>query len=567
MAELARLPLAGLARPTAAPGTRVVCTDGTSRASWLARVRAWRRRLRAEPSPAVALYDEDAFEFSAALYGAWGAGKTVWLPGDLLPGTLAALSAQAPRRIGRWPGAPEEPPDQGEPAPEAATDADERALDPQVRALVLFTSGSTGEPTPVPKTLAQLDAEIDALEVAFGPALGQAQVQGTVSHQHIYGLLFRVLWPLSAGRPFARRRLEYNEELVPLGEAPLALVASPAHLKRLPGNQDWQRLAGGLRRVFSSGGPLPPDAAREVERLWGQAPVEVLGSTETGGIAHRRGGDLATAWVALPGVQWRIDEGHLSIRSPHLGHGDWWRSPDRAEAGPAGGFLLRGRADRIVKIEERRISLASVESALQGSPWLDELRVLPLPGPRTLLAVVATLGPAGQALLATAGRAGLLQQLRSTCGGAIDPVAWPRRWRFVDALPLDAQGKTSQRRLAELFRPHLPPVTWLERGPERARLSLVADPELAGFDGHFPGHPILPGVVLLDWVQRLGREAFGLQGSVRRMDTVKFQHLVRPGQALQIELACSAGALAFRVQGAPGVHASGTLRFEAPAHG
>ena len=562
MPEAGRVPLHLLALAASAPGARAVCTDGADRRQWLARLEAWRARLAREPATAVALHDEDGFECSAALFGAWLAGKQVWLPGDLLPGTRAALDAVAPLRIGAWPG--EEAVRAGDGAPDEVHGA---ALDPQAASLVLFTSGSTGEPTPVTKRLAQLDAEVAALEAAFGGALGTAQVQGTVSHQHIYGLLFRLLWPLSAGRPFARRRLEYNEELVPLGEPPLALVSSPAHLKRLPPTQDWRRLAGGLRRVFCSGGPLPADAARDVTRLWGQAPVEVLGSTETGGIAHRTGGGLATAWTALPGVSWRIDDGHLAIRSPHLGHDAWWRSQDRAEAGGEGGFLLRGRADRIVKIEERRISLEAVEAALRDTPWLAESRVVPLPGARTLLAVAATLTEAGRRKLAQEGRAGLVQGLREARGGRLDPVAWPRRWRFVDALPVDPQGKTSQRELLALFRPHLPAVTWIERGPARARLTLVAHEDLAGFQGHFPGHPILPGVVLLDWVRTLARDAFGLSGAVHRMDTVKFQHLVRPGQALEIELTWAPGQLGFRVQGAAGVHASGKLVFDEAADG
>lgn len=555
MPEAPRIPLARLALAAAAPDGQRVCTDGSDRRQWRTRVQAWREALAPLTAPAVALHHEDGFEFSAALFGAWLAGKEVWLPGDLLPATLAGLDAAAVARIGQWPGA------QALAAGAGGGAEVDASLDPRAARLVLFTSGSTGEPTPVRKHLEQLEAEVAALEACFGPALGAAQVHGTVSHQHIYGLLFRLLWPLSSGRPFARRRLEYNEELVPLGESPLVLVASPAHLKRLPDTQDWRRLAGNLRRVFSSGGPLPADAAREVERLWGQAPVEVLGSTETGGIAHRAGGGPATAWTALPGVQWRIEDGQLAIRSPHLGHGDWWRSPDRAEAGPDGGFLLRGRADRILKIEERRISLDAVAAALGDTPWLQELRVVPLPGPRTLLAAAATLTPAGAAILQSQGRAGLVQRLREACGGRLDPVAWPRRWRFVDALPMDAQGKTSQRRLAELFRPHLPPVTWIERGPAQARLTLVASADVAGFEGHFPGRPILPGVVLLDWVRRLGREAFGLEGPVRRMDTIKFQHLVRPGHALDIALARSPGTLEFRVQGAAGVHASGKLHF------
>ena len=65
------------------------------------------------------------------------------------------------------------------------------------------TSGTTGEGRWIPKALRHLEDEIETLEAVFGARLPRgARVFATVSHQHIYGLLFRVLWPLGAGRPF-----------------------------------------------------------------------------------------------------------------------------------------------------------------------------------------------------------------------------------------------------------------------------------------------------------------------------------------------------------------------------
>ena len=67
------------------------------------------------------------------------------------------------------------------------------------------TSGTTGEGRWIPKALRHLEDEVEALEAAFGARLPDGtRVFATVSHQHIYGLLFRVLWPLgsSAGSRF-----------------------------------------------------------------------------------------------------------------------------------------------------------------------------------------------------------------------------------------------------------------------------------------------------------------------------------------------------------------------------
>ena len=538
----------------AVPADHPVAPDG-DRGAWLQRVQAWQCVFAAYAGRDIALAHDDAFEFSAALFAAWQANATPWLPADTLPATLARLADAGLVFAGQLP-------DGLQPAAsDAAASQPKQALDPERCELVLFTSGSTGEPAAIRKRLRQLDAEVAALESAFGDRLQGATVHGTVSHQHLYGLLFRVLWPLAAGRASARLRVVYNERLTELDDGRIALVASPAHLKRLPTGQNWQALARNLAAVFSSGGPLPVDAAQQVQALWKLAPIEVFGSTETGGIAWRQADGARHAWCPLPGVDCRVREEHLEVRSAHLPNADWFSTSDRVLIDADGQFVLQGRADRIVKVEERRISLDAIEVRLRDSDALQDVRLVTLPGKRVLLAVAAVPSEAGQQLLASAGRPGLVAQLRDWLDGHCDPIALPRRWRFLDALPIDARGKTSVRALQALFRPLMPAVHWRERTPARATAQLLAGEELAAFEGHFPQASILPGVVLLDWAMRLGREAFGIDAIPLRMEGLKFQHLVRPGTQLDAQLHWHDGQLQFRFSSCHGVHASGRLRF------
>ena len=562
LADRMRIPLTQLGLPDIADiadaDTQV--SPGIGREQWRMRVRAWREALASCAGRDVALACDDSLEFSAALFGAWQAGATPWLPGDALPATLDALRDRGLMFAGDLPG--------GLRAEDvvAQDDAALHALDAEACALVLFTSGSTGEPVAIRKSLRQLDAEVDALERVFGAQAGDdAVVHGTVSHQHIYGLLFRILWPLSTGRMFVPQRLAYPEQMTTLGPQPAVLIASPAHLKRLPDTQDWQRLASALRVVFSSGGPLPVDAALNVQRLWGQAAIEVFGSTETGGIAWRCGDGSRAPWQPLPQVEWRIDAGLLDVRSSHLPSSEWWSTSDRARDAGGGCFELLGRADRIVKLEERRISLDAIQLRLQDSDLLDEVRVIALPGHRVLLAVAAVASANGQRLLDAEGRPALVERLRAWLAGHCDPIALPRRWRFLEALPVDARGKTRERDLAALFRPLMPEPSWQSREHDKATATLLASADLAAFEGHFPQVAVLPGVVLVDWAVRLGREAFGVSGNLQLMEALKFQQLVRSGALLTVELDWRPGLLGFRFSSARGVHASGRLRFEEPA--
>ncbi|KFI08181.1 AMP-binding protein [Massilia sp. BSC265] len=530
----------------------------------LARVRAWTALGHRTPATQVALYHEDSLEFAGSLLGAWLSGKTVWLGADVLSATCTALDARVGAFWGQFPAqhAPQSPGIgddwQGEWAPPA----------PDFPALVVFTSGSTGAPVPIPKRLSQLTSEIAALEVQFGYGLGAAAIVSTVSHQHIYGLLFRVLWPLAQGRPVHAARHEFPETLAPaLAERPCVLLASPAHLKRLPEHLDWRGAVRQLRAVFSSGGMLEQEASEHAGALLGQAPIEVYGSSETGGVAWRRR-PLGEVWQALPGVQWRLGaDGLLEVQSDHAGPDGWQRLADRAEAG-RGGFLLRGRADRIVKIEEKRISLDAIEAALLAGGLASEARVVPVPAPgRQVLAAFVVPSEAGQAVLGGEGRSALSRRLRTLLADGIEAVALPRRWRYLDHMPVNAQGKTTQAALLALLdeRPRYPQLRLVEQAQEQAAsrvlLELRVPANLLYFDGHFSVAPVLPGVVQVDWAIHYGRQYFGLGPSFGGIHALKFQQMIRPEQPVRLELVhdSAKGQLQFRYFSDAGAHASGRI--------
>ena len=549
LADVALQPLPG--RTFARSGGRVL-----DHAAFHREFVRWHAAFGAAPGARFALHFEDATRFAAALFGAWHAGKTVVLPGDPLSGTQARLQPHVDGFAGDWPGAVAL-------SEGVATDGVFAPLDPEATRLVVFTSGSTGEPVAIEKRLRQLDAEVRALERALGEGLEDVAVHGTVSHQHIYGLLFRVLWPLAAGRAIVPRAFFPEDLLAAMEGHDAVLVASPAHLKRLPAQLDWSLLHGRLRAVFSSGGALPAEAAHDVARLLAVPPTEILGSSETGGIAWRRWDQEQPAWQPLPGVDWQLTEGALEVRSPHLAEPAWWRTQDRAEADGAGGFRLLGRADRIVKVEERRVSLDALERQIQAHPAVREARVLLLGGSRSALAAVVVVEAGVPFPDDAAGRRALANTLSRHLAGAQDAVTRPRRWRFVAAMPANAQGKVTEATLTALFRPERPEAHWTLREPAHARVELPLDASLAVFEGHFTQAAILPGVAQLDWAVQLAREVFPLPSQFLRMEALKFQRVARPGDVIRLDLEWQAerGTLVFRYVSEHGPHASGRVVF------
>jgi acyl-coenzyme A synthetase/AMP-(fatty) acid ligase len=608
MRDAAWHPLTDLPRTASSTSSTVAWRGGQalSAADFAAQAAAWRDVLVKQPGTRWALFTEDTFDFACALFGAWHAGKTVVLPGDMQDDTVARLRGVADGFLGDLPGA------LARPAP--ARETMFAPLDRAATQLVVYTSGTNGEPLAIAKKLAQLDAEVHALEARFGalcdtglapvnlatePMAGfvDADADGdvetpviwaTVTHQHIYGLLFRVLWPLAAGRPFAAQRLVFNEEIALNVSGPSVLVASPAHLRRLPEAVDWSPVRAGLRAVFSSGGPLPPEAADATLALLGAAPVEVYGSSETGGVAWRQRARHGDTWQPLPGIEFRVEDGELAVRSPHLPELAWFHTADRATPAADGmdGFELHGRADRIVKIEEKRVSLSALEQRLATSADVAEARVLMLADERPVVdaagvvlphavrpAAVVALTEAGRAKLARIGKPALVGELRALLLAAVDRVALPRRWRLVDALPVNAQGKSTEALLGALFaapvdaRPVRPQPRWRITEPAHAQASIALDPALQVFDGHFPGSPILPGVAQVDWAIAFARERFDMPARFLRLDTLKFSQPALPGMHLDVELTWNAATatLQFEYRSTAGRHSSGRVVFAAEA--
>ena len=586
-ADMLQLPYAGCAA-----GLTVAYRDGNAvdNRAFRSRTAAWHRLLAGMPGRRFALFLEDSIDFSSALYGAWLAGKTVYLPGDALAATCASLSTTVDGFLGdfgsEWsPLMPQDGPDEFE---------TESALDSRLSAdfdgLVVYTSGSSGDAQAIPKRLSQLATEVATLEQLFGARAGDAEVLATVSHQHIYGLLFKVLWPLAAQRAVHVRSAVFLEELMPrMQSKPCMLISSPAHLKRFPDSTlRAPRDAMQLRAIFSSGGPLSPEAADATRDLLGMAPIEIYGSSETGGIAWRQRADNNDdSWTAMPGVQWRLQpaDALLEVRSPHLRDAGWLQMADRAIIKTVGGeqrFILQGRADRIVKLEEKRISLDAIERRLCASPLVAAARVLLHAAPQRRAGIVAFVIPSesGRAMLENGGKPALNQQLKATLAGTVEAIALPRSWRYLDALPLNAQGKTTQAELLALLTPETPQEAQQETPPQPTRptmpaaalrrqdaqhveLELRIAPDLLYFDGHFDNAPILPGVVQLDWAIAFGRRYFDLPPVFSAVHTLKFQQVIQPDTSIMLDLQHdpSKGSLSFRLHSATGQHASGRIVF------
>ncbi len=481
----------------------IVAVKGDQRLSaqaLMTQVDVWLTIIDQYPGQRWAVYHTDSAEFLAIVLALWQRGKTACVPGDNQPGTVARLCHQVQQFAGcfysdentskvrcfmapaplNW--QPETALDLSEQTSSLKAENRWQIAERHYPALEIYTSGSTGEPKAICKTLAQLELEIELLGQQW-PQLSQEAantlVLSTVSHQHFYGLIFRLLLPLTNGQWLDSEICEYPEDIFYRAQQqpdlPFQLISSPSHLSRLPDALPWHQLADRCLGITSAAAPLQRKDSVSVQQQLASLVREIYGSSETGVVAWRcqaLEGDEDALWQALPGIQVQPDHsGCLQLCSPYADDTDWYALPDRVEF-IGQGFKLLGRMDRIVKIEGKRVSLTALETQVQNSPWVAQSRALALEKKRVESAIVIELNDEGWRHYHQQGKKWLVKQLKSELQGHFETVMLPRRWRFVEQLPYNAQGKITQQQLELLFQTNTEQANAVSRNiPSQADVS------------------------------------------------------------------------------------------------
>ena len=318
--------------------------------------------------------------------------------------------------------------------------------------LSIYTSGSSGEPKAIARNFEQVIKEIATLESLWGLSVQGCLFTASVSHCHIYGLLFRLLWPFLTQRPISLQFIAFEEILIEiLNQYPTCiLISSPAFLKRLSEHNFKKINNTALSHVFSSGGKLENEEAKRSAAILGVEDItQIYGSSETGGIAYKNT-KLNSYWHLLPLVEMQINDQILSVKSPYCYQSNWLNTNDLVRL-HGDYFELLGRADSIAKIEEKRVSLLDIEYYLAPFPLIADVRALALKRHRDYIALVIVLSDEGKRFLQYYGKNNLNNKIKLFLSTKFENVLLPKQIRIIDQIPMNAQGKTSKQELKALF--------------------------------------------------------------------------------------------------------------------
>jgi acetyl-CoA synthetase len=342
------------------------------------------------------------------------------------------------------------------------------ALAPADPALIVFTSGTTGEPRAALHAQSYLTGQRTQAEHWLGARKNDLVWCTTATGWSKSARnVFLAPWLCGAAAMIVDGRFDPDARLALIEREGVSVLCQAPTEYRLLAKRAELRPVGSLRRAVSAGEALNP----EVIEAWREgAALEIhdgYGQTETGqltgnlvGAAVREG----SMGVPLPGFELRIADGGgpgeldvagtLELRvascptffSGYLGEepfaGEWWSTGDIVRQDGDGYLWYEGRNDDLILSAGYRIGPFEVESALLTHPSVADAAAVAAPD--------AERGSVVRAIVVARGREPseeLARELQEHVKAVTAPYKYPRIVEFADELPRTASGKIKRAEL------------------------------------------------------------------------------------------------------------------------
>ncbi len=242
--------------------------------------------------------------------------------------------------------------------------------------LLFFTSGSSGFPVGAFKSEENLLREVESLKKVVATRKIK-KVVVTVPFVHIYGILAGLLLPMALGDVTLVVKEDFLPyELIEESRDDTLVITTPVFIKalaKLPIEISLSKTT-----FISSTAPLSLEDVTIFEKKYSSNVVQLFGSTETGGIAYKKGN--RREWSALDGVTISTHQERLNVTSPFISPyllrekieklEQPYQTEDIVEIKERT-FVLIGRSNKLIKIAGKRISALQIETILEEIPEID----------------------------------------------------------------------------------------------------------------------------------------------------------------------------------------------------
>jgi malonyl-CoA/methylmalonyl-CoA synthetase len=353
---------------------------------------------------------------------------------------------------------------------------------PERRALILYTSGTTGRPKGAVSTHANITAQIAALIQAWAWSPADRTLLVLPLH-HVHGIINVIGCALWAGATCEiHERFDADATWSRLGSGQITVfTAVPTIYHRLIAAYDaapdsvrraWAAGGRRARLMMSGSAALPVSVLERWRDITGHVLLERYGMTEIGmALANPLDGERRPGRVGgpLPGVKVRLVDsagrtvaagtmGEIEVRGPGV-FAEYWRLPDATRDAfrdgwfrtgdmallDKGAYRILGRASvDIIKTGGYKVSALEIEDALRRHPAVADCAVVAVADAEWGERICAAIELAPGATLAQ-------DELQAWAKGQLAPYKIPKVIRPVPALPRNAMGKVLKPEVAALF--------------------------------------------------------------------------------------------------------------------
>jgi len=334
------------------------------------------------------------------------------------------------------------------------TPAELADLDQEDPAVIIFTSGTTGDPKGVLYPQRYLTGQRLQAQHWVGARKDElAWCTAAPGWSKSTRNVFIAPWLRGAAALIQDARFDPDERLNVVEREGVNVLCQAPTEYRILAKRTELRPIGTLRRMVSAGEPLNPEVIRDFREAMGIAIGDGYGQTETGPVTGMRPDEDDPARDGsmgrpLPGIDVRVADGELEVRpetiptffSRYLGErpfdGEWWATGDQVREDEDGYLWFEGRDDDIIITSGYRVGPFEVESALVSHPAVAEAAAVPAPDDErgsVVRAVVVLAGgdPSDE----------LAAELQEHVKRVTAPYKYPRIVEFTKELPKTPTGK------------------------------------------------------------------------------------------------------------------------------
>jgi acyl-coenzyme A synthetase/AMP-(fatty) acid ligase len=332
------------------------------------------------------------------------------------------------------------------------------AMDAEDPALIVFTSGTTGEPRGVVHAYRYLEGQRGQAEHWLGSREGELVWCTTATGWSKSARnVFLAPWLTGAAAVIHDGRFDPAERLDMAEALGVNVLCQAPTEYRMLAKRTALRPLPALRRMVSAGEPLEAETIAAFRETMGLEPADGYGQTETGHISGNLAGEpvrLGSMGKPLPGIETRIVEDELQLRaassptffSCYLDgerfEGEWWQTGDLVREDEVGYLYFEGRGDDIILSSGYRIGPFEVEAALLSHPDVAEAAAVAAPDPERGAVVRAIVVPREREP-----NDDLALELQEHCKRATAPYKFPRIIEFAEELPKTTSGKIKRAEL------------------------------------------------------------------------------------------------------------------------